>query len=151
MNLKKGFTLIELLVVIAIIGILAAAVLGNLNSARQKGRDGSIQANLSGIRASAEIFFDDNNSYNSSGSNVDDTTCVGNAATSTILGVQSVQNAINEVNNQIAATADVNCQVTPNQYAISAPLNQGNHWCIDSSGASIEITATLGSGDTTCN
>jgi prepilin-type N-terminal cleavage/methylation domain-containing protein len=60
LNLQRGFTLIELLVVIAIIGILSSVVLASLNSARDKGADAAIRGNIGGIRAQAELVFDDN-------------------------------------------------------------------------------------------
>lgn len=60
MNKNKGFTLIELLVVIAIIGILSSVVLASLNSARNKGSDAAIKANLANARAQAELYADDN-------------------------------------------------------------------------------------------
>ncbi len=56
----RGFTLIELLVVIAIIGILASVVLASLNSARDKGVDAKVKSNLSGFKANAAIYYDDN-------------------------------------------------------------------------------------------
>ena len=57
MNLKKGFTLIELLVVVAIIGILASVVLASLNSARNKGKDAAIFAQLANMRGQAELYY----------------------------------------------------------------------------------------------
>ena len=64
MQKNKGFTLIELLVVIAIIGILASVVLASLSSARVKGADSSVKANLNSIRAEAEIYYLDKGDYN---------------------------------------------------------------------------------------
>jgi prepilin-type N-terminal cleavage/methylation domain-containing protein len=55
---NRGFTLIELLVVIAIIGILASVILASLSSARAKGTDAAMKADLSNARAQAEIFYD---------------------------------------------------------------------------------------------
>ncbi len=63
MKKNKGFTLIELLVVIAIIGILASVVLASLNTARAKGADAAVKANLNNMRAQAELFYDTPGSY----------------------------------------------------------------------------------------
>lgn len=62
-SFNRGFTLIELLVVIAIIGILSSVVLASLNTARAKGADAAIKANLSNIRAQAEIQYDNTGNY----------------------------------------------------------------------------------------
>ena len=61
--MKRGFTLIELLVVIAIIGILASVVLASLNTARDKGEDAAAKSNLNNMRAQAELYYDDTDSY----------------------------------------------------------------------------------------
>ena len=63
----SGFTLIELLVVIAIIGVLASIVLASLNSARGKARDSRRMADLKQLQTALEFYYDDNNSYPSTG------------------------------------------------------------------------------------
>jgi len=61
MKKQQGFTLIELLVVIAIIGVLSAVVLASLNTARTKGNDVGVKANLSTVTTQAALYLSDNN------------------------------------------------------------------------------------------
>jgi general secretion pathway protein G len=58
-----GFTLVELLIVIAIIGILAAIVLVNLNSARDSSRDAKRAADIHEISTAMQIYFNENSGY----------------------------------------------------------------------------------------
>jgi prepilin-type N-terminal cleavage/methylation domain-containing protein len=146
MKNSKGFTLIELLVVIAIIGILSSVVLASLNTARGKGADAAIKANLANIRAQAEIVYDNANSY---------------------AGVCTNQNVINALNaamsasgasatTSVTATASsattVACHASATQWAIGSPLktNTATAYCVDSTGASKTLAAHLDASVMAC-
>ncbi len=146
----KGFTLIELLVVIAIIGILSSVVLASLNTARGKGANAKIKAQLASARSAAEAYYDSNgNSYNGSAGDVID----GDCATLDSMFVD-------DVSNMSAFTDPANYPGVPNltcysdavSYAISASLfvDDGgfDSWCVDSTGKSEGRIGAV--DDTTC-
>ena len=58
-----GFTLIELLIAMAIIGILAAAIIGTMSSARQRGRDAQRITDLKRIQVALNLYYDANDRY----------------------------------------------------------------------------------------
>ncbi len=92
----KGFTLIELLVVIAIIGILSSVVLVSLNTARNKGKDARVIANVQQLRTALE------SGYN--GSTYPD---LGDDATSTV-STAAINQLVSDLYSQHAAgTANV--------------------------------------------
>ena len=154
MNLSKkfnsGFTLIELLVVVAIIGILASVVLASLNTARAKGANASIKANLANMRAQGEIIYDaaSPNSYDGFCTN----TIIVNqgAAAASSLGGTWDATLINA-----GSSSKVSCHEAADDlsWLVSSALKTGDtyaYWCVDSTGASKGEAAAVLASATAC-
>jgi len=153
-NFKKGFTLIELLVVVAIIGILASVVLASLNTARSKGKDGSVQTSMNSMKAQAEIGVGTAGTYA-----VD----LCNAAATVSGSLLTLKNAVNAITaNDVVCGQDTAVGVAPSAWGASVqlPSSEGgtaSFFCVDSTGysgivgATATVTAGASSTDVVCN
>lgn len=154
MNRNKGFTLIELLVVIAIIGILSSVVLASLNTARAKGADSAIKANLANSRAQAEIVYDSKGCYadGTAGSCAASAFAAGACAATagTLFAEPTVGQQLTSAGNASSGggLGAASCVSAANQtaWAASVPLKTDStkSWCVDSSGASRQVTPAAG-------
>ncbi len=146
---KNGFTLIELMVVVALIAILAAVVISSLTSARNKGADASVKANLHTAANAAELFYTSNSSsyLPAGGSTFAIATCpVYSASGTNMLSKDSgVSSAVAEAVSRGGNGSS--CYNSSSFWAIAVGLktSASTSWCVDNTGAAKQEAFAPGS------
>ncbi len=153
--MKRGFTLIELLVVIAIIGILSAVVLASLGTARAKGDDAGVLANVSTVATQAAIYVSSNNQYGSFDGSVagQGATCPKPGTTgSSLFNDPTVENAVTAALSDAGSGGITRCYASGQSYAVAVSrpsavvASKSYFWCTDSTGLSCGNDGNAGDG-----
>jgi len=143
--MKKGFTLIELLVVISIIGILSAVVLASLSTARNKGKDASMEGSLSSLRAQAEMYSINNSNSYANLFTSNNTWASADSGVSRLLSAANTQNGAGTEFAGSSATAWAAQAQLPSTVGGTA-----SYFCVDSTGVAKIGAAVMAAGATVC-
>ena len=130
---------------VAIIGILASVVLASLNTARSKGANAAIKANLANIRAQAELVYDPLGAYGTAANAV--TGCAATGWTPTagsLFADATIKAAIISATTSSGVAGCCNSTISSGSaWVASVQLKAAEgsggsitHWCVDSTGVS---------------
>ena len=140
-KLNRGFTLIELLVVIAIIGILSAVVLASLNTARSKGSDAGIKADLNAVGIQAMLYLSDNsNSYGAFNNGSGAPATCPTSGSGSVFHDATIKKAIAAALVNSGSGGVTACFSTATAYAVAVSrpaavaAQTSTYWCVDSTG-----------------
>ena len=150
---KNGFTLIELLVVISIISLLASIVMTTLSGARAKAKDAVVKQGLVEFAKLLEFEYNDTNSYGGlqSGTWVpgsSGTVTCSDALSGTSTYIDQARNICKNIVLNAGKDGSGNSFLSYNnisltqKYSVMAVLNNGNWFCVGSSGNSETLNHT---------
>jgi hypothetical protein len=116
----------------------------NILDSRGKGTQAAQKAQLSSLRASAELAYDKGNSYGGVVFPLGPCATTPNTLFADMAVAQAIRSATQ--NDMAKATcASVKSGVTVDTYAVSVPLSgvEGFSWCVDSAGRSMQIRGSI--------
>ncbi len=138
--MKKGFTLIELLIVVTIIALIASVVVISVDTAKSKGDDATVKADVTQMAKEAEIYYGNNNeSYGTFAQAACPTATGGGTDTfsNDSVMVAIIAHATNAGGNGSS------CSSIAGAYAVSVGLRtSGLSWCADNTGVVKQYTGT---------
>jgi prepilin-type N-terminal cleavage/methylation domain-containing protein len=121
MKKSKGFTIIEMVMVLAIVGLLTTIIMIALSNARNKAKDGKIQADLNQIRTAAGVYYN-----NQSPSSYSGLSCaVSNPNVSALCA---------DINNQSPGNPIFVLKTGNAEYCVYKQLLNTKYACVDSAG-----------------
>ncbi len=135
----------------------------SLNTARAKGSDAAVKANLDNARAQAALFYDANTSSYMGTINTANDVCSVNATTAAgpggVAGIYTMLSAAATASgatigteNAVETSTTAVCDPAAGTWVAQAPLKAtaGTYWCVDSTGASKQEGAVLAANSTAC-
>ena len=118
-----------------------------LEEQSKKGKDAALQSYLSSMRAQAELYYANNNNYG-----ITTSSCLYGIFSSTATGGLGniVSTALGKTGDMVcnATTPDSNSKATA--WLVSAKLNTGPWYCVDSTGVATTIKSQKTAYDTKC-
>lgn len=131
MSNHKGSIRLEMFGSLIIVGVLLASVSFALITARNRTFDDHIKEVLSSVRASAEIWYSQNNAYETGLDPVD------KCDSGTFFTDESVKKYLADL--LFPPGSQVECRADQTHYLIQAELSIGQWYCVDNTGFSKSI------------